>query len=86
MERVQEQKEISYRTLDDVLDIELRDSEVASGYLELAIPDGPNQIVSRILELIRAGVDFSLIDNKVIDRINESLSTASLPLYWRKAA
>ena len=86
MERIQEQKEVSYRTLDDVLDIELRDPEVASGYLELAIPDGPNQIVSRILELIRAGVDFSLIDNKVIDRINESLSTASLPLYWRKTA
>ena len=85
MERIQEQKN-EYRSLDDVLDDELRNPEVATGYLELAIPDGPEMIVDRIHAMIRAGVDFSRIDGNVVDRVNESLAAAHLPIYWRKAA
>ncbi len=43
-------------------------------------------IVDRIHALIRAGADFSQIDEKVVDRVNESLSAAHLPIHWRKAA
>jgi hypothetical protein len=85
MERIQKQKD-EFRTLDDVLDDELRNPEVATGYLELAIPDGPEMIVDRIHALIRAGADFSRIDSNVVDRVNESLAAAHLPIYWRKAA
>jgi hypothetical protein len=77
---------VKNRTFDDLLDQELRDPEVASEYLALAIPDGPDEIMSRILELTRAAVDFSLVDQSVIDQINESLVAAHFPLYWRKAA
>jgi len=85
MERIQNQKN-EYRSLDDVLDEELRNPEVATGYLELAIPDGPEMIVDRIHALIRAGADFSRIDGAVVDRVNQSLAAAHLPFYWRKAA
>ncbi len=39
MERISDSKEERYRTLDDVLERELLDPEIASGYLSLAIPD-----------------------------------------------
>lgn len=84
MERIQDPKN-EYRTLDNVLDEELRNPEVATGYLKLAIPDGPEMIVDRIHALIRAGTDFSRIDGNVVDRVNESLAAAHLPIYWSKA-
>lgn len=86
MERISEQKNEEYRTLEEVLSEELRDPEVASEYLGMAIPNGPEMIVDRIHELIRAGADFSRIDGAVIDRVNQTLAAAHLPFYWRKAA
>jgi|GEM_PF-6374642 hypothetical protein len=86
MERISGEKKEQYRTLEEVLTEELRDPEVASGYLELALADGPEMIVDRIHELIRAGADFSQIDDAVVDRVNQSLAAAHLPFYWRKAA
>jgi hypothetical protein len=75
-----------YQTFDEVLDEQLQEPEVASGYLALAVPDGPREIMRRMAEVLRAGLDFSLIDPSVVDRINEALATAHVPLYWRKAA
>ena len=86
MERVSDEKEIVYRTFDEVLMEKLCNAEFASAYLGLALPDAPRMIVDRIQDMIRAGVDFSLIDPSVIDRVNDSLAAASVPMYWRKAA
>ena len=86
MERVSKAQSVGHRTFDELLQEELRDSEVASNYLALALNDGAGEIMSRIAEMIRAGVNISSVDSSLIDRVNEQLATAHVPIHWRKAA